>query len=367
MLTLVRWIEFHVGDVFCLVLSFFRKQTDLPRLPRSILIVRDWSLGESLLTLPVIKKIKELFPQAKTTVLVTASSKPVFQYQPFIDEIIDFNAINCCKLLFRRFDLGLDLMPYFRHSALICSWTSNYVIGFDTFKSRSRIYDHKIPFDDSIHMVHMFDKFYIWDSFMSRRLEPFHAQEIREASLRSLLQKPGIKIGIHLGTEKTAPWRAWAFENYCKVITALLIKYPDITIFLSGSSAEAMLNRNMVRAIADSRIIDLAGRINLFELAFLIAKLDFYLSNDTGPMHIAASMGCPTIGLFGPNTPARFGPFPPDRHVALYNPPAGYNPTINVHRGEFGSKRKDGKSNAVNRTTPEMVQREIDRILRRDA
>jgi len=366
MIRLIRYIEFTIGDFLCLIASRFKRGAAIPAPPRSILIIRDWSLGESLLALPVLKRTKEHFPGAKITVLVTASSKPVFIDQPFIDKIITFNFWNILQLLlsWNRYDICLDMMPYFRHSALIGFWCSRFTVGFDTFPKRSALYDHRIPFDDSVHMVHVFDEFYIWGKFTAKRLESLHSREIQDRELKALLDQPGMKIGIHLGTEKTAPWRAWAFDNFRTVIESLLKKYPGITIFLSGSAAEADLTGMMEKAIEDKRVINLAGRINLFELAFLMKKLDLYVSNDTGPMHVSASMGCKTIGLFGPNTPIRFGPFPLERNIALYNPPPGYTPSINVHRGEFGDSRQDRKLSVVNRIRPETVISEIERALR---
>ena len=62
-------------------------------------------------------------------------------------------------------------------------------------------------------------------------------------------------------------------------------------------------------------------------------ELTLFISNDTGPMHIAAAQGTPTIGLFGPNLPTRFAPFGPD-NIALYEK-TPCSPCINVHKGSF--------------------------------
>ncbi len=362
-LKLVRMIEFYIGDLLCYFLSLLKRQTSPPLSPRTIFVVRDWSLGESLLALPVLKKYKERFPECNISVFVTASSKPIFYNQPFIDEVIEFNLFNLIKLVFRRFDLGVDMMPYFRHSAILCFLTSQYVIGFDNFRIRSRLYDHKITFDDTIHMVKMFDKFYIWVEHETTRLAPLFSRTIQDSNIRSLIDSQKIKIGIHLGTESTAPWRAWHFDNFRIVMHELLNKFNNILFFLSGSSAEYNIARRMVISLNDPRVINLAGKIDLYELAYLMTKLHLYISSDTGPMHIAASMGCKTIGLFGPNTPVRFGPFPPHSNIALYNPPIGYAPTINVHKGDFGCSKYAARLAVVNRITPEMVLREIYKIL----
>ncbi len=366
-LRLVRGIEFTLGDALCLAASAFRRRRTVPSDPASILVIRDWSLGESLLSLPVIRSLKDRFPRAAIDVVVTDSSKAVFARQPFIREVIGLDGKALLRLLRPGdpYDVALDMMPYFRHSALIARRSARFTAGFDTFPARSRLYDRPIPFDDAVHMVRMFDRFNLWDpDYRSERLVPLHRVPVRDPGLSGLLAADGPRIGVHLGTAQTAPWRAWRFENFREVIRTLLGRHPGLRIFLTGAPAEGPVNARMAGEIRDPRLVRLDGRIGLHELADVMTRLDAYLSSDTGPMHLAAAMGCPTIGLFGPNTPARFGPFPPERHRALYVPPPGYRPTINVHKGEFGS-RGDGGADVINRITPVMVLEEVERLLAR--
>ena len=140
-LKIIRWVEFYIGDALCAIFGVFVRGRKLPKNIERILVVRTWSLGESLLALPMVKAYRDEFPKAKITVLVTHSSRAVFQGQRFVDEIIDFNLITLLNLLFRKLDLAIDTMPYFRHSALISRVTSRYVIGLDIFKHRSKLYD----------------------------------------------------------------------------------------------------------------------------------------------------------------------------------------------------------------------------------
>jgi ADP-heptose:LPS heptosyltransferase len=364
-LRLIRGIEFSVGDFLCRAASPFKRRCGLPEEPDSILAIRDWSLGESLLALPVLASIKKRFPRAAVDVLVTPSSSDVFAHQPFVREIIELGGNTVARLLSsgKRYDVAMDMMPYFRHSALIAFRCARFTAGFDTFPVRSKLYDRAIPFDDAIHMVRMFDRFNLWDSeYRTTELVPLHRVPPSDPDLVRLLASDASRIGVHLGTAQTAPWRAWRYDNFRDVIRSLLSNHPRLYVFLTGSSAEEAVNRRMIEDLRDVRIVRLDGRLTLFELADVMTRLDGFLSSDTGPMHLAAAMGCPTIGLFGPNTPVRFGPFPPDRHRALYMPPPGYRPTINVHKGEFGS-RSDAGNDVINRITPRMVMEEAERLL----
>jgi heptosyltransferase-2 len=366
-LDLIRVIETWFGDLLCRFASFFKRRNAIPVEPRSFLVVRDWSLGESLLALPVLEGIRRRFPDAAIDVVVTPSSKAVFAHQPFVREVLNLDGGGILRLLRsrNRYDVALDMMPYFRHSALVSFWCARFSTGFDTFPHRSKLYDHAIPFDDTVHMVRMFDRFNLWDhGFHSGELVPLHRVTTTDPGLIRYLASDAPRIGIHLGTAQTAPWRAWRFDNFRALIQALLNAHPRLLVFLTGSSAESASNRRMVEEVGDPRLIRLDGRLTLHELADFMAHLDGFISSDTGPMHLSAAMGCPTIGLFGPNTPVRFGPFPPERHRALYLPLPGYRPTINVHKGEFGSP-EDAGHDVINRITPRMVFEEAERLFLR--
>lgn len=318
-----------------------------------------------MLALPMISGYCDKFPHARISVLAAPSSRAVFEGQHFVHEIIDFNFLNVVKILFRKFDLAVDAMPYFRHSALIAWFSSRYVVGFDTFKQRGKLYHHKIPFDDQIHMVHILNRLFIYGELNSHELIPVVKRNIGNREVLKELSRAKIKIGIHLGTAKTAPWRAWRFDHFRILIHRILRYYPESVIFLSGSESEKAVNMKMLNEIGNPRVIDLAGRCDLHEFAALLEQLDLFVSSDTGPMHVSASMRCPTIGLFGPNTPVRFGPFPLNKNVPLFKPPEGYEPTINVHKGEFGGK-EDEAANVINRITPDEVFVEVETILLRN-
>jgi len=81
-------------------------------------------------------------------------------------------------------------------------------------------------------------------------------------------------------------------------------------------------------------VINTAGSLSINELFCLIENLDIIITNDTGPLHIASAQQTKTIGLFGPNSPVRFGPYNKE-DISIYKKEScKFSPCINVHKGK---------------------------------
>ena len=113
-------------------------------------------------------------------------------------------------------------------------------------------------------------------------------------------------VGICPGSH--APSRTWPVERFAEVARTLA---NDTTVVVFGSPAE----RAITRAVAGDWAIDLGGKTDLPALASALAQCDVVISNDSGPLHLAAAVGTPTISLWGAGDPSRTGP--PDGHRIL--------------------------------------------------
>jgi ADP-heptose:LPS heptosyltransferase len=101
-----------------------------------------------------------------------------------------------------------------------------------------------------------------------------------------------------------------------------------------GSASERDYTEG-VRELAGARTLNLAGRTTAGEFVALLAGAALVVSNDSGPMHVAAALGTPTLGLFGPETPQMYAPVGLATRV-LYRPPP-CSPCINVHDNKVAS------------------------------
>ncbi|GBD16104.1 Lipopolysaccharide core heptosyltransferase RfaQ [bacterium HR26] len=131
------------------------------------------------------------------------------------------------------------------------------------------------------------------------------------AQLIEPFQQPGqLCIGLHVGAR--APARRWPAERFAAVGDALADRFGAL-IVLTGSWSELPLVEAVARMMA-CRPLVAAGKTSLGGLAALIARLDLFISNDTGPAHLAVAANTPSITIFGPADHLRWAPLDRERH-----------------------------------------------------
>lgn len=367
-ISLQRIIDKYVFGFICLLLGIFKRQKQISKSLKAyknaaiktktgigdkadnIAFIKLWAIGESVLTLPTIKAIKDRFPNSKTTVICRSANKPVFE--SLADSIILFEPKNIFSLLklFKRFDVVVDLEPYLNISALLGLWVGKTVIGF-SHGIRSKLYTIKVRYNDLQHASQTFADLLkpLGLNIRVKALEPLPCSKKDLKAAESFLgyknyRKKRLFIGFHLGVGATTKQREWPVENFVS-LAELCIKQLNATIVLTGSKSEIalgkkfndLLNKRLLgtdlRGNVRKQVIDLISKTSIKELFCVLKLLDVFVSNDTGPMHISAAQGVATIGLFGPNTPLRYAPLNP-KSVSIYkgNPK---KPLIHPHKRFF--------------------------------
>ncbi|MFA6088475.1 MAG: glycosyltransferase family 9 protein [Candidatus Woesearchaeota archaeon] len=351
-INLIKFIDKYVGAILISILQFFTSKKQISANDKNVLVVRIWTLGESLLVIPILKKLKE--KGYHVTVLVSNRSKLVFERLNFVDEILSLEKKADLLKSFKKYDVAIDTEPYENISALLSWFFAKKTIGYGGL-FRDRMYSHKIKYDDSIHTSTMIAKllepFNI--RFIPKELIPIKFTKNEKEEMDVLLKKKFISklghgkinkkiVGIHASTAESSPWRSWKKERFAE-LSDKLTKKGFIVIF-TGSKSEHSYNEKILSIIKNKEIVfNFAGETTLYELSYLLTKCDVFISNDTGPMHLSASMGTKTIGLFGPNLPERFSPLGKN-NVAIYNSSElSCSPCINVHKGEFKNCKINGK------------------------
>ncbi len=119
-------------------------------------------------------------------------------------------------------------------------------------------------------------------------------------------QKDALLIGVNPGGDR--PNRRWDPDHLATVVEELLRAYPA-RIVLFGGPGEEFLAKYIENHIHSPKMVSLAGKLNLNELCYIISKLDLFITNDSGPMHIAAAAGTPVVAIFGPENPMHLRPY----------------------------------------------------------
>jgi len=145
----------------------------------------------------------------------------------------------------------------------------------------------------------------------------------------------GPVIGINPCT--TWPSKQWPMERFAR-IADLLVRRFDAQVVLTGGSDDVHLGSEIMGRISDVAVpasctgtlqraptatreqhtapLNLMGRTTLWQLGALIKRCDLYITCDSGPMHISAAVGTPTVALFGPTDPVRHAPYG-EGHIVL--------------------------------------------------
>ncbi len=344
-----RFVEKKVLPSMCSLLSIFKRKKPLLEKNKEMVVIRLWALGESILCLPMIKALKQANPDSRITVLCTKKNSDVFRGQDFIDAYKETSSSSIPFFIlknFRRFDLAIDTEPHFAISAILSFFCAKRSIGYD-HGPRAKLYDVNVAYNDAQHAVCTICDLLKPLGINARPKELVRLRYSQDAarSLDAKLKAMGINpdkhplIGMHAFTGPSATWRAWPKERFAQLIGRIKERY-GCTFILTGSSSEEPGNLGIIGMLKDKGDVFCMLNLSQTELFCLVAKYDLMIANDTGPMHVAAAQGVPTIGLFGPNLPQRFGPFPLGRNLAFYHPSPGH-PVINIHLNEM--RKCDGE------------------------
>jgi ADP-heptose:LPS heptosyltransferase len=126
----------------------------------------------------------------------------------------------------------------------------------------------------------------------------------------------GPVVGLNPGGDR--PVKRWEPGRY-SLVADRLVEAQGARIVLLGGPSETQITGSIAQGMR-CEAVNLAGKLSLDELSYVISRLDLLVTNDSGPMHIGAAAGTPLVALFGPALPGQFGPCaPPDRSRLVWH------------------------------------------------
>lgn len=302
--------------------------------PQKILVSLPNWLGDVVMSLPTIKGMRWLFPESHLSVLVHSNFAPLFKDNQDINEVIPYHRGRGLKKFFsgfkiaknvrkKRFDLVL-ILPRSFNSAMV-SFVSNITerIGY-AGDSRSILLTHSLPRDEKAVSQHRVYYFLNLLSHFGRHV-PVSAPRLHigkdekkwvdETFKRLHVPAKAFLIGFNAGAAHGKAKR-WLTERYLELAKRLIDKF-DAHILLFGSSAESYLNSRILKKAPKDKVIDFSGQTDILQLAALIKRCRLLVTNDSGPMHMAAAMRTRVVAVFGPTDPVTTSPFG-NKHMLIY-------------------------------------------------
>ncbi len=299
---------------------------------REILIINLGHLGEMVLSTALIANVKDIFPEARITLMAGKWATPLMEDSGFINEILIYNSnlynrefkkkltfsesINfMVNLRRRKFDLIFDLRSdyWIMLYSIIC--TAKFRIDFGTVRIKKHLKKSILKGVEHYCLQYL---------DMLDEIKPIEKKttlflEVNDED-RKWVGKKFSDFGINSNDfiiiiHPFAEWkgREWGINNFAKV-GDYLSSHHNARIIITGKKEDKGQAIEMMNLMGGNAC-NLVGETTLKELVALISKADLFICNDGGPMHIAAALNIPLVALFGPQTPLLFGPWSENNKV----------------------------------------------------
>lgn len=287
---------------------------------RILLRMPNW-IGDAVMATPAVNNLFRYFPDAQYTVVASAPVASLFSGDPrFAQIIVDTSKKSKLRLPgLRRMAAQLgcfDIAISFRNSVgctLLMHWTRSHQTVGASNVLRRWLFTNPICINPTLHQVEIYNQ--IITGFLNTNDTP-GPTELKVMQVKKYLRPTlGIAPGATYGDAKR-----WPAERFAQTAIALSKQY-DLVIF--GSPAEARVANQISDILQQQHITNfqnLAGKTSVPELLQKIAGLSLFITNDSGPMHIAGALKIPTIAIFGPTIPQQTSPWKHPCAILLYHP-----------------------------------------------
>lgn len=302
-----------------------------------ILVVRYRFIGDTILTVPFLRNLRQAFPEAVIDVLVGPQSGAVLENCPYVNELIEFDTTRFHKydsgkgkaksflsyllmLRKRKYDAVFLLKRSLSSGILAIVSGARYRVGYAT-EGRNLLLTHPVKWRKDIHEVEsLFDVLAAAGITVTNKELESWSTDAENSAVRMKVPEvlhDGLKILVH--APAAHPDKMYPLEKWEQVLSELNSKLSDANplFFFSGAERDASLNDNLI-AKSGVRGVNPAGKLSLRESMALYREMDLAVCVDSGPAHLCAAAGTPTVAIFGPTDPERWRPYG-DKHIAVFD------------------------------------------------
>ncbi|MCX6357838.1 MAG: lipopolysaccharide heptosyltransferase II [Candidatus Aureabacteria bacterium] len=283
-------------------------------------------LGDAVITIPAVRAIRRLFPGALLTMLTAENLAGLWEMEGSADQVLPVRrpagvgekARVIRALRTGNYDLGILFPNSFESALWFLLGGVRERVGYTTCGRRLLLNRPVTPPASGGHQVHRYLALArtLGQVGPSQPPELFVPRVLTEDAEKRLAEKGfapdtpliGINPGSTYGTAKC--WPVGRFAGLAALLRARL----GAGIVVVGGTQEHALADTLCRG-AHAGIVNMAGRTTIPELAALISRCDLFVSNDTGPMHLAAAVGTPVVAIIGPTNAGATGPL--GKHILL--------------------------------------------------
>jgi heptosyltransferase-2 len=311
------------------------------KIERVVVRGANW-VGDAVMTVPALRELRRLLPRARVTLATRPWAEGIFEGADFIDDFLVTREtsskprsvlVEAREWRARRFDLAVLLPNAFAPALVAALARVPARLGYAT-QGRSALLTHRLAVPDWRGQRH--EVFYYLNlvAGLERLLHGTDTIESREPDTRLPAPEPRTREALEMLRERGARAgqplvavcpgstnsraKRWPAERFAAVAD-MLAERTGAEIVLIGAGEELDISDEVARHMR-ARPIVLTGRTDLAQTAGLLRASDLLLTNDTGPAHVAAAVGCPVVVIFGPTNPITTRPFSATAEVVRHPP-----------------------------------------------
>ena len=295
---------------------------------QNILLIQLGDIGDVVLSFPAIRALRENFPDANVIVAVREKAKELIEDCPWASDVISINKtkrnwveeVLYQKSFFsrlRRFkiDLAIDLRTGTRGAILAFLSGSACIIGRfaeDGRLWRNRLFTHLVRPENELNQYaaeHNLNIISPLDLDIRNRIPNLDVPPERKEKAFDILKQENVPLNkpvIAIHPFSLWKYKEWGISQCVSLIDHINTKY-NISVIITGS-LEERINAQEVVTECNTSVFNLAGKTSIAELAGVLEECLLFIGVDTAALHVAAAVGIPTVGIFGPSSPTNWAP-----------------------------------------------------------
>lgn len=301
---------------------------------RRILVIRYRFLGDTILTGPFLKNLRHAYPSATIDVLVGPQSGEVLHGCPYVNDLIEFDTTR-----FHKYDSGAgDTKSFWSYVSLLRkrkydtvfvlkrSWSSALLallsgarnrIGYAT-EGRQILLTRGVPYNPQMHEVA--STLSVLQAagveIVDDKLEAWISAQEQEQILNMVPELSTARRRVLIHPAAAHPDKMYPIESWAPVVRGLFEKHGMVP-FYTGAERDTAMYREL-ESLCGVEGVHLAGKLSIRQSMALYSNMHLSVCVDSGPAHLSAATGTPTIALFGPTDPRRWQPHG-EHTIALYD------------------------------------------------
>jgi heptosyltransferase-1 len=291
--------------------------------PSRVCIIKPSSLGDVIHALPILTALRGHWPSAHIAWVVSHAFRDVLEGHADLDELIVYEragqandpkgTFGLFRTLFAgRFDLTIDLQGLLRSALMTAATRAKVRVGLADAREGARwFYTDVVDAPRmGLHAVERVQR--VAAALHLDATEPRFNLPIRDADRRWAREVVSPVLSPRIVLNVGARWetKRWPPEHFAEIGRRAAHEF-GAGLIAVGSAADRPLVDQLLRRLGGIPALDLCGKTRLMQLAALFAESDLVISNDTGPLHLAAAAGTRVVGIYTCTSPGLTGPFGP--------------------------------------------------------